>query len=164
LSEEKREEREREEHGQQSLTYMTGSAEYPRTFILSAPSKRWIQALNSLLLVFPDLLDKIEPAGAEPYTGLHNVVHKVGSYVATASDYLIVCNAEAGPFTISLPTATLAGKVLVICKSDASENAVSASCAPSNDTIEGNASISLASQWSKCVLVANGISTWLREV
>lgn len=164
MSEEKRSHEEREEHGEQSLTLTTGTAEYPRQFIFSSPSRKFATELNKLLLVFPELLDRIAPEGVEPYTGQHPCVHKVGSYVATASDYAIICNASSGPFTISLPTATLGGKVLVICKSDASENAVTVSCAPSNDTIEGDGSISLSSQWSKCVLIADGISTWLREV
>jgi hypothetical protein len=110
------------------------------------------------------LLQRIEPEGAELFTGEHNVVHKVASYVATSSDYLIMCNGAAGPFTISLPTATLAGKVLIVAKTDASENAIQISCAPSNDLINGEASISLVSQYSRALLIADGISAWLRVV
>lgn len=69
-----------------------------------------------------------------------------------------------GARTVTLPAAsTCPGRSLLVCKVDASGNAVTVACAGS-DTIQASVSISLAAQWNKALLISNGIDGWERIV
>ena len=155
-----REHEEHEEHAPQSLTLTTGTALAPRNFVFSAPSRRFASELNRLMMVLPDLLERISPEEAEVYAGEQNVRQTAVSTTATESDYLILCDCSAGGIIVSLFSATKSGRTLVIVKVDSTANAVTPF---GNDTIEGDPSKTLASQYDKAILTANGVSTWLDE-
>jgi hypothetical protein len=118
--------------------------------------------LNRVMMVLPDLIDRISPEEAEVYAAEQNVVRKAANYTATMSDYLILCDASAGAFVVSLPSATHVGKTLVIVKVDSTANAVTVTPF-GNDTIEGASSKTLSAQYDKIIVTADGVSTWLDE-
>lgn len=87
--------------------------------------------------------------------------------VSDGDDELILVNASGsggaggGAVTITLPSAAQRGRRLWIKKVDASANSVTVS-AQAGQTIEGAASITLSSQYSGAVLMADGGTTWYR--
>jgi hypothetical protein len=144
------------------LTLTIGSVTNPRTFTYSSPHQHFARGLNSVMMVLPDLINRISPETPEVYASQQNVVHKVANYTATPSDYLILCDTSAGAFAVSLPSAINVGLTLVIVKTDSSGNAVT--IAPfGNDTIQGAASKSLSAQYDKIILTADGVSNWIVE-
>ncbi len=89
-----------------------------------------------------------------------SVVTKTGTYSATFSDDVVLCNTNA--FTVTLPAASSCiGKVLRISKIGADGNAITVARAGS-DTIEGATSYSLASQYQEVQLVSDGSATWYK--
>jgi hypothetical protein len=54
------------------------------------------------------------------------------------------------------------GKTLVIVKTDATGNGIQIDPF-GNDSIQGSASVSLANQWDKAILTADGVATWIDE-
>lgn len=75
---------------------------------------------------------------------------------------LILCDCSAGSIIVSLVSATKAGKTLVIVKVDSTANTVTVTPF-GNDMIEGDPSKTLAAQYDKAILTANGVSVWLDE-
>ena len=68
----------------------------------------------------------------------------------------------AGVVTITLPTSsTCPGRQILITKIDSGGNAVTVA-RNGSDTIQGSATISLAAQWSKALLISNGNDGWER--
>jgi hypothetical protein len=113
-------------------------------------------------LILPELIQRISPETPEAFAGTQNIVRKAANYTATTSDYLILCDASAGGFTVSLPAAINGGLTLVIVKTDASANAIQ--IAPwGNDSIEGAPSKTLSAQWNKIVITSDGVVTWVLE-
>lgn len=85
-------------------------------------------------------------------------------YTAKRSDVVLLVDATDAAVTITLPSVNAAlGDVKWIMKVDASVNAVTVA-AGSSDSIQGSASISLAAQWSKCLLSTDLDATWLRWI
>lgn len=77
------------------------------------------------------------------------------------SDYLVACDATAAAFTVTLPLVVDAkGMTFLVFKTDASANAVTVDGAGA-ETINGAATISLATQWTKALLYCDG-TQWLR--
>lgn len=162
MSESRRKHDEYEEHVPQSLTLTTGTAEAPRSFVFSAPSHRFASELNRLMVVLPDLINRLGLEEAGVYAAEQNVRQTAVSTAATESDYLMLCDCSAGGIIVSLVSATKAGKTLVIVKVDSTANAVTVTPF-GNDKIEGLSSKTLASQYDKAILTADGVSTWLDE-
>lgn len=75
------------------------------------------------------------------------VVTKVGGYTLTALDYLCLCDATGGTFTITLPpTAGITGRQYAIKKIDSSGNSV---------TIDGNAAETIDGVLTKSLNLQN---------
>ena len=82
------------------------------------------------------------------------------SYTIEANVYYVRADASSGAITITLPPAlNIAGRQIFIKKIDSGVNAVTVATSGS-DTIEGSASISLATQWAKQGLISNGNNGW----
>lgn len=87
------------------------------------------------------------------------IVSKTAAYTATANDGTIEVNASGGAVTITLPAVTgTAGRIFVIKKTDSSGNAVTVD-ANASETIDGATTVSLASQYSTCIIQANAAGT-----
>lgn len=148
--------------GNEALVLTCGPMAYPVTFNYSSPHHHFHSGLNRILMVLPELLSRLVPPGELPYEAEGNVRNVVANATATVSDYMILCDASAGAFDVSLPTATAMGKTLIIVKVDSSVNAVTV--VPfGNDRIQGAASLSLSAQWAKAILSADGVSGWLDQ-
>lgn len=88
------------------------------------------------------------------------IVEKSAVYTALSSDNVILCDASGGAFTVTLPAASLTGKLLHIKKIDSSLNAV---------TIDGNASElvedavtqALVRQGENLMLMSDGTQWWV---
>lgn len=86
------------------------------------------------------------------------------SYTMESNKFHARADATGGARTITLPTAsTCPGRQILITKVDSSGNAVTVTCAGS-DTIQGSASVSLAAQWNKALLISNGNNGWERLI
>lgn len=88
-----------------------------------------------------------------------NIVTKIEDYTATGADDTILCDASEEGITVTLPAAsTLSGKILKIKKIDSSESAINID-ADGAETIDGNLTASLASQWDVKQIQSDG-SNW----
>jgi type IV secretory pathway TrbF-like protein len=112
--------------------------------------------------LLPELLERLGPVEAAPYAGTVNVRRVAANTTATPSDGMILCDASAGAFVVQLPTAVNVGLTLVIVKVDTSGNAITVTPF-GNDTIESGTSKTLAAQWQKLVITADGVSAWIDE-
>jgi hypothetical protein len=87
-----------------------------------------------------------------------NVVTKTGTYTAAVSDYVILCDASGGAFTVTLPAASgVTGLVLHVKKTDSSGSAVTID-GNSTETIDGDQTIDLLLQYESVTLVSDGTS------
>lgn len=93
----------------------------------------------------------VTPAG--PTTPSINPVVKSAAYTAADHD-VVLANATGGAFTVTLPTPTNGAHVMVK-KTDASANAVTVAHAGA-ETIDGAASVALATQWARTELISDG--------
>jgi lysophospholipase L1-like esterase len=76
------------------------------------------------------------------------IATKTANYAATMGDSVLLCNASAGPVTITLPTAAgIPGRSFQVKKTDSSANACSISTT-GGQTIDGASTVSLTSQYS----------------
>ena len=142
-----------------TLTLELGTAENPVSFTLKTPAEEFSERLNALEIILPSLIEQIVTPAELP-TGQEMVKFVAGNYQAQASDTVIVVDTSGGDVTISLPTATITGKRLVIAKETSDANTVT--IAPfGNDTIESSSSKTLSARWSKAVLESDGVSNWL---
>jgi hypothetical protein len=88
------------------------------------------------------------------------ITRKTANYTLTDVDCIVVCDASAGAFTISLPSAVgIAGRMYTIKKVDSSPNPVTVAPQP-DQTIDGAASYALSAQWKYVTVVSDG-SNWL---
>lgn len=86
------------------------------------------------------------------------------TYTVLENIYYVRADATAGAFTVTIPAALgRDGRQILICKVDAGVNAITVA-ATGTDTIQGAATISLAAQWSKALLISNGNNGWERIV
>jgi len=102
--------------------------------------------------------------GPEPFKQLTSlgfgVITKTADYTP-ANDAVILCDASAGAFTVSLPTASgIKGKAYFIKKVDASANAVTVD-PYGTETIDGAATVSLAAQYDSVFIVSDG-ANWMK--
>lgn len=85
-----------------------------------------------------------------------NVVSKAATYLATASDDVILCDATSGAFDIDLPTAVgITGKVYTIKKTDVSANVVTVD-GNTTETIDDLTTQDLTGQYDACKIVSDG--------
>jgi len=76
-----------------------------------------------------------------------------------SGDYLLVCNATAGSFTMTLPPAAMvAGRIYVFKRINAGVNTITVD-AYGAETIDGVANHVLSPQWNSITIISNGI-TW----
>jgi hypothetical protein len=88
------------------------------------------------------------------------ITRRTANYTLTDADRIVACDASAGAFTVSLPSAAgIAGRMYTIKKVDSSPNAVTVA-APTGQTIDGAASYVLSAQWKYVTVVSDG-SNWL---
>jgi len=92
------------------------------------------------------------------------IVTKTAAYTATNTDTIVLADATAAAFTVTLPTSangfnSPVGQILHIKKKDVSANAVTIA-AQGADTIQGAANISLAAQYNSRTLWTDGSGTW----
>jgi hypothetical protein len=86
---------------------------------------------------------------------------KTANYTATRADQFIAVSASSGPVTITLPpAATQKGLLIYVKKTDSSANAVTVARS-SSDTIDGDTTAVLNSQYTSVGFVSDGISQWL---
>jgi len=84
------------------------------------------------------------------------LVSKTAAYTATATDCVILCDATTAAFTVTLPAAASSTDLLyVIKKIDSSTNAVTVD-GNASETIDGAATVSLASQYDSVMIVCDG--------
>ena len=79
-----------------------------------------------------------------------------GSYTVVASDSVILANAASGTFNVVIPTTPQAGRVLVLKKSDGTENSVNIV----SGTIDGEASFGLNGPYQSITIVAGTGNNW----
>jgi hypothetical protein len=85
---------------------------------------------------------------------------KTSNYTLTATDYIILGDASAGPITFNLPTAVgISGRIYEFVKIDSSSNAITIDGAGS-ETINGALTKTLTTQWQRCRIVSNN-SNWI---
>jgi len=89
------------------------------------------------------------------------VVTKTTNYTITSTDDTILADASGGSFTLTLPSASSnSGKIFRIQKIDSSlSNSITISRAGS-DTVEGDTSTSLVTQYDAVTLISDGSATW----
>lgn len=92
------------------------------------------------------------------------IVAKTAAYTIADGDNTITCDATTAAFTVTLPAGSTSnvGVEHHIKKIDASANAVTVA-ASGTDTIEGAASVSLASQWAGVVVKHVGSGKWIKK-
>lgn len=87
------------------------------------------------------------------------VATKTAAYTATVRDAILLCDATAAAFSVTLPAAAGAeGLILFIKKTDASANAVTID-GDGSEEIDGSTTLSLPSQYDAARLVSSG-SGW----
>jgi hypothetical protein len=87
------------------------------------------------------------------------IVSKTGTYVITASDYTILCDASGGSFAVTLPSVSgTTGRVYVIKKIDSSVNTVTVD-GDSSDLIDGATTQVLTAIYESITIQSNG-SAW----
>lgn len=89
------------------------------------------------------------------------VVTKLGAYILTTSDYLCLCDATGGTFTISLPaTAGITGRQYIIKKIDSSGNSVTID-GNLAETIDGALTRSLNLQYEAITIQTDGLNWFI---
>ena len=98
------------------------------------------------------------PQGATGYTGAAGdqwaYAEKSTTYTALANDY-IEADATSAAFTVTLPSAPLAGTQVAVKKIDASANIVTV-VGQDSTTIDGDANATIVSQWAGATFLFNG--------
>lgn len=93
--------------------------------------------------------------------GVLATVTKTGSYVATTSDGLIICDATLGNMIIDLPAAaTSTGHVFIVKKIDATANTVTIR-GHLAELIDASNTQVISSQWTSVSLVSNGTASYI---
>lgn len=89
---------------------------------------------------------------------------QTSSYTVPENIFYVRADATSATMTVTIPPAVgRDGRKILVCKVDSSGNAVTVA-ATGTDTIQGSASISLAAQWNKALLISNGNNGWERLI
>lgn len=92
--------------------------------------------------------------------GAHQFTKQTADYTALLTDMLILIDATAGNVIVTLPKAsTCGGKPFLVVKVDSSGNTVTVT-SYAGDTIEGNATVVLSTQYHKAFIDSDGVSLW----
>jgi hypothetical protein len=84
------------------------------------------------------------------------IVSKTDDYTITANDKMVLCNAMAKPFTVTLPPAISATKrTHDIKKTDSTRNAVTIACY-SDETIDDGTTAKIKTQYESITVQSNG--------
>jgi hypothetical protein len=87
------------------------------------------------------------------------IVTKTSAYTLTTSDFTILADATASPFTVTLPPSPIQGEMVNIKKIDSTANIVTVS--GNGATIDGTATIAIPYQWVSVTLQYDAVSlTW----
>ena len=90
-------------------------------------------------------------------TGVPETTTKTAAYTLTATDSVILADATAAAFTVTLPSPSgISGRQYTIKKIDASANAVTIASASGN--IDGAATKILSAQWQAAQMVSDGVN------
>lgn len=88
------------------------------------------------------------------------IVNKTSAYTVEADVWVVLVDATGGAVTITLPLSSVwRGREIIVIKVDSSANAVTVAISGS-DVINGAASHSLATQYTKARYVADGTTNW----
>lgn len=88
------------------------------------------------------------------------ITTQTATYVVPDNIFHVRMDATAGARTVTLPAAlSYEGRQILVTKIDSSANAVTVAAAGA-DTIQGAASVALAAQWSKVLVISNGTNGW----
>lgn len=88
------------------------------------------------------------------------VTSQTSAYTVAENIFWVRVDATSGAVTVTLPvSATRKGRQIGVIKTDASGNAVTVSRS-SSDVINGATTQSLASQYSRLVVIADGTTNW----
>ena len=115
-----------------------------------------------MMMVLPGLRDRLQPTpDVEGVLRTMKIDATYSPYQATLVDVLILCDCTANPIEVDLVQALNMGKTVEIVKTDSCSNHVTVK-AFTGDSIEGDSSFDLATQYDKCFLYADGSHTWLK--
>ena len=136
-------------------------------FILPTPNDPssqdiWGQELNSNISETDGLLLSAINDVTTPQTSTFNVTAPTpGSSSIGNANALFLCDGTSGSFPAQLPSASSAGNGFTVSfkKIDSGVNGITVTPAGS-DTIDGQATYTLANQWAWVELVSDGISKW----
>ena len=92
---------------------------------------------------------------------LVSVTTKTGDYTATDTDFIILCDASGGSFTITLPTAVgRKGRQFIIKKIDSSGNTVTID-GDGSETIDESTTVVISIQNESKTVAADGTEYWI---
>ena len=102
-----------------------------------------------------------DTSGSTGIGGVVAITTKTTNYTATHADTVILCDATAGAFTITLPTTVgIKGKVYYIKKIDVTANAVTID-PDGTETIDDNLTLDLAFQYDSPMIVGDNTNWWI---
>lgn len=100
----------------------------------------------------------------QQFKQLTAITNQTGTYTVPDNVFYVREDVTGGAKTVTLPAASSnEGRLILICKVDAGGNAVTVA-ASGSDTIQGSATISLAAQWNKALVISNGNNGWERLI
>jgi len=111
-------------------------------------------AIGQLAAVSSDGVTKeYQTPGVVLSRALVTVTEKTGNHTLTATDFVILCDASGGSFTITLPAvASYVGKQYHVKKIDTTTNTVTVN-ANGTETIDGTLTLVLAARWDSAHIV-----------
>lgn len=100
------------------------------------------------------------PITGQGFTNSINTV--TTNYTPTTTDYMVLGNATAGSFTITLPSATgNAGVVYEFKKVDSTANTVTINASTNGSTIDGQAAVVFNVQYQTVAVQSDGAGNWV---
>jgi len=82
-------------------------------------------------------------------------------YTVQTTDRIVLCDASAGPLTVTLPSAaSMVGLSVTIRKSDETPNVVTVQ-AQAGDTLDGSGTLTLSNKGDAVILYAKAAGTWI---
>lgn len=89
------------------------------------------------------------------------VTSQSGNYTVADEILGVFGTGGAGGITVTLPAASVSGRLVYVVKVDGGAGAVTVSRAGA-DAIEGGTTVALAAQWDSVLLISDGTATWTR--
>lgn len=130
-----------------------------REFSFSSLDPDFGQSLLQVLNLTPEIVNRISPpeqlAFPSRLVSLDTLV--------TDDDFSLIADATAAPLTVTMPFASTGGRLIVVVKADAGGNAVTLETS-GLDEFSGGSDVVLSSQWSKALLLSDGVNTWIQLI